>query len=511
VYARVSSKEQEKDGFSIPAQERLLRDYAAANGIEIVREFTDVETAKRAGRTGFGEMLTYLGASKDVRILLVEKTDRLYRNFRDWVTIDEFDLDLHFVKEGVVLTPNARSSEKFVHGIKVLMAKNYVDNLSEETRKGMQEKAEQGIWPSFAPLGYRNIVRADGKRVIEPDPDVAPAIERLFAAYSGGDMSLRDLAKQARSDGLRFRKSASALPVTSVQQILKNPIYMGEFDWKGRRYPGVHDPVVTRRIWDRAQEVSRLRAARPLRGAKPEFTYWGLVDCGHCGCAVVGEIKKQRYVYYRPTRHPGRCEGSCGKAYVREERFDAVIEDILRGLRFDAGVIDWLRMALRESKQDEVRYREAAEARLTAEQVRLQKRIDAAYLDRLDGRITVEQFDQMAATWREEQAICGRQAADLQSANAEYHYDGLRLLELARNAADLWKVQPPSEKRALLKTLVSNCHLVDGELRVELRQPFDLLREIVETHERLVADEAAHDEKFENWLPELDSNQRPFD
>ena len=89
-------------------------------------------------------------------ILLVEKTDRLYRNLKDWVTIDDLNLDIHFVKENVILSKDSRSSENFMHGIKVLMAKNYIDNLSEETKKGMVEKAEQGIYPSFAPLGYIN-------------------------------------------------------------------------------------------------------------------------------------------------------------------------------------------------------------------------------------------------------------------------------------------------------------------------------------------------------------------
>ena len=60
TYARVSSKEQEKEGFSIPAQQKLLRGYAAQNASPIAQEFVDVETAKKAGRTGFGEMLAFL-------------------------------------------------------------------------------------------------------------------------------------------------------------------------------------------------------------------------------------------------------------------------------------------------------------------------------------------------------------------------------------------------------------------------------------------------------------------
>ena len=84
------------------------------------------------------------------------------------MTLDDLDVEMHFPKEGVVLSRESRSSEKFMHGIKVLMAKNYIDNLSEEARKGMQEKAEQGIWPSKAPLGYRNVTGPDGKIIGHP-------------------------------------------------------------------------------------------------------------------------------------------------------------------------------------------------------------------------------------------------------------------------------------------------------------------------------------------------------
>ena len=83
-----------------------------------MREFIDVETAKKPGRAGFDEMLKFLKPSS-VRVLLVEKTDRLYRNLKDYVTVDKLDLEIHFVKENVVVSQNSRSSEKFMHGIKV--------------------------------------------------------------------------------------------------------------------------------------------------------------------------------------------------------------------------------------------------------------------------------------------------------------------------------------------------------------------------------------------------------
>src|SRR5215213_3401063 len=214
-YARVSSKEQEKEGFSIPAQLKLLKEYAAANGFAVAQEYVDVETAKQTGRVAFGEMVAYLNAHPSIRVMLVEKTDRLYRNLKDWVTVDELEVEMHFPKEGVVLSRESRSSEKFMHGIKVLMAKNYIDNLSEEARKGMQEKAEQGIWPTVAPLGYRNVTGSDGKKIIVVDPDVGPLITKLFEWYATGRISLREAAKRVRAAGLTYRKSGAAVPVST--------------------------------------------------------------------------------------------------------------------------------------------------------------------------------------------------------------------------------------------------------------------------------------------------------
>lgn len=97
MYVRVSSKEQE--GFSLPAQRKLLQQYALDHGLEIVREFEDVETAKRSGRQAFTEMIAFL-AKSSCKVVLVEKTDRLYRNIKDWVTVADLDAEVHLVKEG---------------------------------------------------------------------------------------------------------------------------------------------------------------------------------------------------------------------------------------------------------------------------------------------------------------------------------------------------------------------------------------------------------------------------
>jgi len=273
LYARVSSKEQEL-GYSIAAQQELLRRYGSEQNLTI-EEFSDVETAKTVGRPGFNAMLSYLGRHRDCRVVLVEKTDRLYRNFRDVVTLDEADLEIHFVKQNSILTKESRSSEKFMHGLNVLMAKNYIDNLSEEVKKGVRTKAAQGLWPSYAPLGYLNTVRADGKRIVVPDPVLGPIVTQLFEWFAKGEYSLKALAKTAYQEGFRFRKSQGKVPVTTLHKILRKRIYTGDFDYGGRTYEGSREPLVRREVWDRVQEILDGRHARKHRKVTHDFVYSG--------------------------------------------------------------------------------------------------------------------------------------------------------------------------------------------------------------------------------------------
>jgi site-specific DNA recombinase len=255
IYARVSSKEQEKEGFSIPAQLKLLHEYAVERGFCVAKEFTDVETAKTAGRSQFGEMVKFLQAHRKAKDILVEKTDRLYRNFKDYVTLEDLDLVVHLVKESEVLSKDSHSHTKFIHGIKVLMAKNYIDNLSEETKKGMREKAEQGHYPSFAPLGYQN--NRETKR-IEIDPKVAPLMRKLFEWYATGNYSLLQVRNMARelmeTQGLAFQY-AKRLTKSTVEHILKNRVYYGDFQWNGKLYRGSHSPIVSHALWEQTQEA----------------------------------------------------------------------------------------------------------------------------------------------------------------------------------------------------------------------------------------------------------------
>jgi site-specific DNA recombinase len=471
LYARVSSKEQEQ-GYSIPAQQELLRVYGAQLDMVIEHEFLDAETAKTTGRPGFTAMVSYLKQHPGCRALLVEKTDRLYRNFKDYLTIDELDLEIHLVKENVILTKDARSSEKFMHGIKVLMAKNYIDNLREEVQKGLRTNAAQGLYPSFAPLGYNNMIAPDGKRIIAPDLVLGPMIRSLFTWFSSGEYSLKALAKKAYEEGFRFRKSRNKVPVTTLHKILRKRIYTGEFDYGGTRYRGVHDPLVTGAVWERCQEILDGRHEKKHRKVKHDFAFSGIVRCGHCGCSLVGEMKKGRYVYYHCTGYRGKCP----EPYTREETLVDRFAGRLRDLVIPPEIIMWLQDELVTKDMKEQAEREQTMRRYEAERDRIQARLDILYEDRLDGRIDASTYDKKAGEMREGQRRFLTKMTQCQSATPAPATEALDLMSLTSKAAALFTNQTSAEKRRLLRLILEQATWRAGELRMCFREPFECLR-----------------------------------
>ena len=481
TYTRVSSKEQLKEGFSIPAQRSLLQRYAREHELKIVAEFSDDETAKTTGRTDFTKLVTYLKQHKKVRIILVEKTDRLYRNLKDYLTLEELGAEIHFVKEASIISSTSHSSAKFLHGIKVLMARNYIENLSEEVKKGMHEKARQGGYPTMAPVGYTNTKASVG---IIPDPLRATHIKELFEAASTGCFSLRDLVSLARRRGLTGRMGRP-LGKTKIAFLLQNEVYTGWFTWGGKRYQGKYEPLITRRLFDEVQDA--LAGRSKPRKREHTFTYTGLLRCATCGGMLTGDIKKERYVYYA-------CRGREGcKRFYPERLFEDETLRLLQSLRIDTTLSDWLLSELAlwydSTQGDDTTRTERLQQR--ASELRAMMR--SSYEDKLLGNIDED-------TWRSHHDAWQRDLDEIDTLittsaismpREEFLRRARKPLELLQTAADQYVAQTPEERRRLLQFVCSNYTISDGTLTVSMRSPFDALAKAAESGD---------------WLGDRDSN-----
>lgn len=486
TYARVSSKEQREEGFSIEAQERLLREYARKKTLAIVRQFVDVESAKAAGRTQFNAMVEFLRRNRDIKDLLVEKTDRLYRNFRDGLTVADLDVRVHFVKEGRCLSRESRSQDVLQHDLLLAIAKNQVLNLGEETKKGMREKAKQGEWPGKAPCGYRNDKVA---HLVHPDPDIAPAIRRAFESYASGSTSLNKLREMLRESGVRGGKG-KMVSKSLVEQILKNPFYYGDFLWAGERYRGSHEPLISRELFESVQAV-RKRGGHP-RARIRDFAFKGILKCANCGCAIVGEIKKGKYVYYHCTSARGKCD----QPYIREESLIEVMGETLRSIQVTPGIVQDIVHALRDFHATERELARVEVKRLKSRQSELQRKLDGAYEDRLDKVIDEGYWRVVSSKWRSEQDSISRRLAELDKTNRNNVDFALEILELSQEAYSLYLSGSAPEKRQLLNSVLSNCTLDGLTVTPTYKKPFNYIAEGLDLQLK---------------LPRLDSNQRPAD
>jgi len=472
-YSRVSSREQEREGYSIPSQRKLLSGYARALGFCIEHEFIDVESAKNPGRKKFSEMLRLLETDSKCRVVLVEKTDRLYRNRTDALALERLienrGVEVHLVKEGRIISKESRSQDKFMHDIHVAVAKHYVENLREEVKKGMREKAEQGLYPGRAAFGYRN---NPAMRVIEIDPQRAPVLRRIFELYETGNHSLTSLRKAI------FEESGVRINRAYLEAMLKNPFYIGRFLWRGVEYKGIHSPLISPERFERVQRVFGSRSKPKYR--KHNFAFAGLLRCAHDGCTVTTELQKGRYIYYRCSQ--GR--GKCSLPYMREQdlsdRLGELVKCIYVPETVARGIVHSLNADLGQSEARRRDQMTALRQRLSA----IRTRMDQIYEDKLDGKINEEFWQRKQSECREQERLLEAQLSSIQkSISKENILSVERIFELANKAHSLYLSRDSADRGRLLKSVLLNCTTDGTTLLPTYRKPFNLIFERVKTED----------------------------
>ncbi len=469
LYVRVSSKDQE-DGYSIGSQCKLLHEYASKNGYT-VQEFIEVESAKKAGRTQFNAMIQVLEKDRSIKHILVEKTDRLLRNPSDYSLINDLiegsGIFVHFVKEGRIVNKNSSPADKFVFDISAAVAKNAVDNLKEETKKGMLEKAEQGIYPSCALYGYMNCEKS-GKQDIDINPKEAPFVEQIFELAAAG-YSIAKITKTMAAEGMICRNGQP--PYHSlIAKILKNRFYTGEFKWKDKLYQNAsHKALVSKECFELVQKT--MAKPNKQKSRKGIFAYTNLIACGICGFAITAEIKKERYIYYHCTGYGG----TCNKAHVREEVIEAQIVALLQQMHVPDEIRHNVCAAVKESMQKEINYHTSNVGRIEKQLRTLQNRKNQSYAAMLDKKVTEEFWAERNTAWDIEKEQLTASLLEHQKVKVDCTKQIDLMLELPKRAAHIFKRGSVDQKRKILGLLFSKCVLHYKKIDVELKAPFNLI------------------------------------
>lgn len=462
-YIRVSTIRQGQTGTSLDQQREAIRRYADHCGFSIAQEFEEKETAAKLGRPVFEQMLKGLKQGK-ARGVIIHKIDRSARNLKDWANLGELidqGIEVHFANESLDLQSRGG---RLSADIQAVVAADYIRNLREETKKGFYGRVRQGLYPRAAPVGYLDNGRGSLKTL---DPARAPLIKMAFELYSTGQWPLIRLLKNLYELGLR-NKSGTKVTLNGLATILHNPFYAGliYIKTKGEMFSGKHQPLVSKTLFDRVQNVLAGKAVE--KRLRHLMLFRKLIQCGNCGSTLIGE-KQKGYVYYRCHTK------SCPQKTIREDAIEAVFLSTLLRIRFTEQENRYLRQKIKDQYQDYIQAKESQTQALRLQLDQLQERLAKLTDALIDGLLEKETYLARKNRLVSEEQTFKEQLNDLDAGQDDITKKIEQFLELVNNAYSSYKMANEIEKRELIKIITSNSIANGKTVLFKLNMPFEIV------------------------------------
>lgn len=507
TYLRKSSESEDRQMLSLDSQLKENQKLAQRNGYKIDAVYQESKSAKAPGRKVFNEMLETIRNEDGCR-LVVWHADRLARNMIDGGQL------LYLMDQGKVVEICTRDAmyrntpdDKFMMAMSFSVAKKYVDDLSKNVKRGLQDKLDAGWRPSTAPHGYLNTKFAErGSNYIVIDEDYFPLIRKAWDMMLSGCFVLTDVLDSMNNEwGFRTRKTkrTGGKPLTKggLHRILTNPFYAGFIEYSGTYKKGEHHPMVTLAEFDRVQVIlGRYGKPRPNRY---EYAYAGQITCGQCGGYVsatfkekkikkTGEVKTYTLYYCTNARRTKRpCDQ---RTYTNVEAIETRIEAELASISIAPQFLDLAFDVIeKKAKEDAHKGESVQESRLKA-QASVSKKLKELTHMRMNELLDDEEFRiEKAALTKEQYELAKAVEADKeQSKNwVELTRETFRFATYAH--ANFLAGDAKTRREMLLGLAGLNCTLIDQTFNV---QALDWFRPLQEADKTLKAD-------FESFEPKL--------
>ncbi len=534
IYCRKSSDREDKQVLSNEAQRRLMTQLAEKLNLEIVHTFVEQKSAYKTGRPQFNDMMKRLEKGDADGILTYHLT-RLARNSFDGGIIiyfmdEEIAQQIRTEEKTYVNT----ADDKFMMQIHFAMAKKSSDDTSQFVRRDIESKILKGELPGAVPLGYLNIDRKgtiaghyycqEKQRMLfdlgrplrreEIDPVNGPIIRKIFEEASKGTHSLRTLCDLTFTFGLRS-KNAKKLPQATVWNILTNPYYYGVIRWKGKIHAEniQHDPLVSKQLFDSVQQVLRRRGGGMKRHF---FPFTGIFRCGECGCGITAEIQKG-HIYYHCTYRKGHCTQ---RTWMKSEDLEEQLIAVIRRLVIPRSFLEFAFKRLKNSHKTEAQIQNTARQSLERRYGVLKAKSDALLELKLSPKNTSGAF-LSDDEYLDQKNIIKTEMLELEQQRESYKKqadtwleDCEKFIHSSQELYGKYGMATLEQKKELMMLLCSKATIKHGSVAFSYREPFASIAKLSEaTTGRFELPSSLSEKKksslFKEWLPRLDSNQRP--
>ncbi len=341
IYARYSSDEQREE--SITAQLRACYDYAQKNGLTITGEYIDRATSAKhdniKNRHEFQRMIT-AAKRREFDVLLVHKYNRFARSRYDHAIYNQLLKEHNIILIAVAEYFGTGKEAILAEGLLQSLSEYFIVDLSEETKKGLRENAEQALHNGgYPPFGYD----VKNKKYIINQTE-AIYVRKMFSTCLNGD-KYNDLIAEMNAAGIRGKRG-KPMKYTSIYEILRNEKYTGTYTYcstesnirrdksNAIRIENAFPAIIDHETWERVQKIMDKRKNNG-RNPKHDYLLTGLITCGECGASMYGLTSKREkngnlYVYSYYT-----CSHKCGNSNIKSEIAEKAVFDYLRSLLTD--------------------------------------------------------------------------------------------------------------------------------------------------------------------------------
>ncbi len=236
IYVRVSTEEQAKEGISLDAQIERCKAFCKSRDWKVFRIYTDAGfSAGTLQRPALKNLLEDINAKK-INILLVYKFDRFSRKLKDLLhLLEEFkEKGVNFSSVTEQIDTTTAMGEAFfqITGVFAQLERGMV---KERVELAFDKKINDGEALHRAPLGY---MYRNKKLVIDPENE--GKVKEIFEMWASG------IHYKGVSD--KF-----GIPVSTLYEIVKNPIYIGKIRYRGKLYKAAHKPIIGQELFDKVQ------------------------------------------------------------------------------------------------------------------------------------------------------------------------------------------------------------------------------------------------------------------
>jgi len=487
LWIRVSSEPQ-SHGDSPEAQEDLLK--KAAEKLDVVETFRITESAKTSeNRRQFKAMVEYVKANK-IGHIFAYSVSRLTRNYKDLATVqslvDDHDVTIVIVGDGKTINKQSAEIDRFLFQIRGSIAEMENKDRADATRVGMEKTARRGGVPRMPPTGYLPIADPDDpfgkRRLVMVDPVRGPLMTQAFECYAEGKHSLVTLCEEMNSRGLTTRPSpkrpAHPISVPHMHKLLKDPFFYGEHAWSGQLWKGSYEPIITQALFNQVQVQFANHRSYIRPAAKKFFAFKPFLKCGYCGCSITGEEHQDQsgnghYVYYRctfgkKTTDPDWYKKKFGTDYCiqkrwKEEEIDHLISEALGRLYLDDFISTKIRERLKNTHVEEEAFEKKELRRLETEKTRRKTHDKLSYQDRLDGKISLEQYGEVQAEVHAELHRIESDIEKLSNRNFKYKEQGSEIIELLRGFKEVYLAADLEGKSKILSVMLDRVILKKEE------------------------------------------------